>query len=80
MPPESIIVDVPERLSFDAEIPVVDPSQAESEEAEISPGSPLHGIGHGDFPRSLRSISISARRDPDLLTVLARMDLERRLA
>jgi HD superfamily phosphohydrolase len=86
VPPESIIVDVPERLSFDVEIPVVDPSQAEPEdnqsaeylgEAEISPGSPVHGQ---DFPRSLRSISISARRDPDLLAALARMDLARRFA
>jgi hypothetical protein len=78
---ESIIVDVPERLSFDVQIPVVDPSQADSEEAETAgPESPLHGLGYVDFPRSLRSISVSARRDPDLLAVLARMDLARRFA
>jgi len=79
--PESIIVDVPERLSFDVEIPVVDPGQTDSEDAETgSPESPLNRMGQGDFPRSLRSISISARRDPDLLSVLAGMDLARRFA
>jgi uncharacterized protein len=78
---ESIIVDVPERLSFDVKIPVVDPSQADSEEADMAgQESPLHGLGVVDFPRSLRSISVSARRDPDLLAVLARMDLARRFA
>jgi uncharacterized protein len=80
VPPEWIIVDVPERLSFDAAIPVVKPGTAGTQDAEISPGSPLHGMGHGDFPSSLRSISVSARRDPDLLAVLARMDLARRFA
>ena len=80
VPPECIVVDVPERLSFDAAIPVVDPSQLEAEEAETGvPVSVFHRMGSGDFPSSLRSISVSARRDPELLAVLGRMDLPRRL-
>ncbi len=52
--PESIIVDVPERLSFDVAIPVVDPSLSESEDAEPgSPESPLHRMGQRGFsPRT----------------------------
>ena len=50
VPPESIIVDVPERLSFDATIPVVDPSQAEPEEAEIGPGPRCTASGTGISP------------------------------
>jgi HD superfamily phosphohydrolase len=79
VPQECIVVDVPERLSFDVAIPVVDPSQPEAEEAETGdPVSVFHRMGSGDFPSSLRSISLSARRDPDLLSVLSRMDLARR--
>ena len=76
MPPECIVVDVPERLSFDAAIPVVDPNQVEAEEAETGNRvSVFHSLGRGDFPRSLRSISVSARRDTELLDVLSRIDL-----
>jgi HD superfamily phosphohydrolase len=81
VPPECIVVDVPERLSFDAEIPVVDPNQVEAEEAETgNPVSVFHSLGRGDFPRSLRSISVSARRDPELLSILSRMNLGGRFA
>jgi hypothetical protein len=81
VPPDSIVVDVPERLSFDAAIPVVDPTQLEAEEAETgAPVSVFHWMGTGNFPSSLRGISVSARRDPDLLAVLPRMDLARRFA
>jgi HD superfamily phosphohydrolase len=80
VPADCIVVDVPERLSFDAAIPVVDPAQLEAEEVESAdPSSLFHWMGSGDFPASLRSISVSARRDPELLAVLARMDLPRRL-
>ena len=52
----------------------------EAEEAETGvPVSVFHRMGSGDFPSSLRSISVSARRDPELLAVLGRMDLPRRL-
>jgi HD superfamily phosphohydrolase len=81
VPTECIVVDVPERISFETAIPVVDPTQLEPEEAETGdPISAFHRFGDGDFPSSLRCISVSARRDPDLLSVLARMDLARRFA
>jgi HD superfamily phosphohydrolase len=79
MTEDSIVVDVPERLSFDVAIPVVDPAQLEMEEAEAGdPVSMFRRMGAGDFPSSLRSISVSARRDPALLSALSGMDLARR--
>ena len=80
VPTEGIIVDVPERLSFDAAIPVIDPGAEEAEEPDSSDlGALFSTLGRGDFPGSLRSISVSARRDPDLLDALGRMDVARRL-
>ncbi|MGA2976377.1 MAG: HD domain-containing protein [Spirochaetia bacterium] len=78
VPPQCIIVDVPERLSFEISIPVIDPGQTEPDEAD--PGATSYvfdRMGGDDFPRSFRAISVSARRDEDLLAALARMDLSR---
>jgi uncharacterized protein len=81
VPPEWIIVDVPERLSFDVEIPVIDPASEEAEEPEAgSRGSLFRTMEQGDLPGSLRSISVSAKRDPELLAALPRLGLERRFA
>ena len=78
---EHVIVDVPEHLSFEIGIPVIDPRQAEPAEADAGDSSYIFNwMGHEDFPRSLRAISVSARPDPDLLTALLRMDLPRRFA
>jgi len=76
VPAEAIIVDLPERISFELRIPVIDPGQAERE--EIDAGDPSHvfrRMGREDFPRSLRMVSVCARRDDELLAALARMDL-----
>jgi uncharacterized protein len=79
VPVEWIIVDVPERLSFEAAIPVIDPSADDPEEPETGDlGSVFRTLGRGDLPGSLRSISVSARRDPELLSALAGMDLASR--
>jgi HD superfamily phosphohydrolase len=79
IPEERIIVDVPERISFEINIPVIDPGQSEPEESDAGDSSHVFGrLGHEDFPRSLRCISVSAQRDEGLLAVLARMDLPRR--
>ena len=81
VPPEWVVVDVPERLSFDVEIPVIDPVSDEPEEPETGGrGSLFRTMEHGDFTGSLRSVSVSARRDPELLAALSRMGLERRLS
>jgi uncharacterized protein len=77
--PECIIVDIPERISFELNIPVIDPGQAEPEETHAADTSYVFSrMGHEDFPRSLRAISVSARRDGDLLEGLAKIDLHRR--
>ncbi len=75
---EHVIVDVPERLSFEIGIPVIDPRQAEPEEAVAGDSSYVFNwMGHRDFPQSLRVISVSARADADLLSALSRMNLPR---
>jgi uncharacterized protein len=79
--PEHVIVDVPERLSFEIGIPVIDPRQAELEEADAGDASYVFNwLGRKDFPQTLRAISVSARPDPELLATLSRMDLPRHFA
>jgi uncharacterized protein len=77
---QDIIVDVPERLSFDVHIPVIDPEgRVATGEAAMAAASPVFSrMGGGDIPRSLRYISLCARRDDELLSILARMDLQGR--
>ena len=79
--PDTVIVDIPERISFELRIPVIDPGSVESEETDAGDASYVFNrMGHEDFPRSLRAISVSARREDDVLTALAHMDLARRFA
>jgi HD superfamily phosphohydrolase len=79
--PDSIIVDIPERISFDLSIPVIDPGSAESEETDAGDTSYVFSrMGHEDFPRSLRTLTVSARREEDLLKMLAKIDLAPRFA
>jgi uncharacterized protein len=76
VPADAVIVDLPERISFELRIPVIDPGQSDREEADT--GDPSHvfqRMGREDFPRSLRMVSVCARRDEDLLQALSRMDL-----
>jgi hypothetical protein len=81
VPPESVVVDVPERISFELHLPVIDPSLDEPTDMDAGRESFVFGrLGHDEFPRSLRAISVSARRDDDLLTALGRMDLAGYLA
>ena len=76
--PECLLIDVPERISFELSIPVIDPGLAEPEEADAGDTSYLFNrMGHEDFPRSLRTISVSARREEDLLSALGRLRLSR---
>ncbi len=71
---DSIVVDVPERLSFELVVPLTEPVQARDSEG-VQAVSLFGGLG--DFPAALRSISVSARRDEDLLSALEKMDLAR---
>ena len=78
METESILVDVPERISFELSVPVIDPGSAEPEEMDAGDTSYIFSrMGHQDFPRSLRTISISARRDDELLRAIPRLELSR---
>ena len=72
--PDSIVVDVPERLSFELAVPLTEP--VPSGDSEGVQAVSLFG-GLGDFPAALRSVTISARRDEDLLSTLEKMDLAR---
>ncbi len=87
VPEESVVVDVPEPLSFDVSIPVMDPTRADAEDSEAGGGlsgpgdlSVFKGLDGRDLPGSLRAISVSARRDEGLISVLRRMDLAGRFA
>ncbi len=76
---ECILVDVPERISFELSVPVIAPGSPEPEETDAGDASYVfRRMGHEDFPRSLRTISVSARRDDELMAALKRIDLSRR--
>jgi uncharacterized protein len=73
---DSVVVDIPERISFELSIPVIDPGSSESEETDAGDTSSVFNrMGHEDFPRSLRAITVSARREDSLLKALAKIDL-----
>jgi HD superfamily phosphohydrolase len=82
--PECIVVDVPERLSFELSIPVIDPGRPEdtghAAGDAAATGSVFDGIGREDFPRTLRTISVNVRRDPELLSAIERIDLSARIS
>jgi uncharacterized protein len=64
-PVESIVLDVPERVSFDFDLPIVG----------ARPPSVFSGMGADDLPRSIRYISLSASRDAALTAALERLDI-----
>jgi HD superfamily phosphohydrolase len=81
VPPESVIIDVPERVSFDIEIPVLEEgSSAPLSSSHLETAHLFSGRGTEDLPGSLRCISVNCGRDEDLLTVMGRIDLSRHLA
>jgi hypothetical protein len=69
--PECIVVDIPERVSFELDIPVI-PAEGGGGPAAASV---LEKIDRGAFPSTLRGISVSACRDPEVLAALGRMDM-----
>jgi HD superfamily phosphohydrolase len=77
IPTEDIVLDVPERVSFDFDVPVVEPASGRTLEAHGAQArsSVFSGIGGDDWPRSIRYISVSARRDEALLAALERLDI-----
>ena len=76
VPPDSIVVDVPERISFEIDIPVIDPPHVRTP-AGLDAFPVFGRIEGADFSRSLRTVSVCARREEPLLAALARLDLSR---
>ncbi len=78
VPGEWIVIDIPERVSFEMEIPVRD-EHGGTVTSRITADHLFAGQGSEDLPRSLRCISLCARRDDGLAGALGRMDLPRLL-
>ncbi len=76
VPTESIVVDVPERISFEADIPVVDDAHARAEgEARAA----FADRALADLPGALRCITLSIAREEDLAAAMGSVDLARLL-
>lgn len=73
VPPQAVIIDVPERVSFDIEIPVLDGASPVSTHL-------FSGRGTEDLPGSLRRVSVICANDPSLIRALGAMDLARLLS
>jgi HD superfamily phosphohydrolase len=78
VPPESIVVDVPEHISFEIDIPLSDPV-GPGNAAGLDASSVFGRLGGADFSRALRAISVCARREQDLVDAVGRFDLSRYL-
>jgi HD superfamily phosphohydrolase len=76
VPAESVVVDVPERISFEADIPVVDdpPGRPEGEARAAFADRAL-----ADLPGALRCITLSIAREEDLAAAMGSIDLARLL-
>jgi len=74
VPAESVVVDVPERISFQADIPVVDDPHARAGGETRAAFADL-----GDLPGALRCITLSVAREEDLAAAVDSLDLARLL-
>ena len=74
VPAESVVVDVPERISFQADIPVVDDPHARAGGETRAAFADL-----GDLPGALRCITLSVAREEDLAATVDSLDLARLL-
>jgi hypothetical protein len=74
VPAESVVVDVPERISFEADIPVVDDPHARAGGETRAAFADL-----GDLPGALRCITLSVAREDDLAGAVDSLDLARLL-
>ncbi len=77
IPADSIVVDVPERVSFDFDVPVIDPDSGKALARDgLEKSSLFAGMGSDDLPRSIRCISVCARRDDSLMKALEKINFE----
>jgi HD superfamily phosphohydrolase len=78
---ESIVVDVPERVSFDFDLPIIDPGSGRTIAVKSAGALSIFSAMRGDdLPRSIRYISVNASRDEALMSALERIDLSEILA
>jgi uncharacterized protein len=76
VPSGSVVVDVPERISFEADIPVMDDPHARAEgEARAA----FADRALADLPGALRCITLSIAREEDLAAAMGSVDLARLL-
>ncbi|HUI70422.1 MAG TPA: HD domain-containing protein [Spirochaetia bacterium] len=75
-PTENVIVDVPERVSYDFDIPVIDPGSGRIlARSGAEAGSVFAGKGGEELPGSIRCVSVCAKRDEELMAALGKIDL-----
>ncbi len=74
---DSIVIDLPERISFEMEIPVLENG---SYQKTPRTSTIFAAKGAEDFPQSLRCITVNGRRDGDALEALGRIDYRRYLS
>ena len=79
LPAESLIVDVPEPINFEVNLPVIQSETGELTVYERS-RSVFNGNSVRTFVHSLRRVSLFAETEDDLGSTLARMDVRRILA
>jgi HD superfamily phosphohydrolase len=72
VPPETIIVDIPEPISFEIDLPVIDP-RAEGSVSFAESKSVFAPEVVSGFAVTLRQISLIAARDEEVLAALERM-------
>lgn len=74
IPAEAIIVDVPERVSFDVDVPVVEPDSGQTARGAQT-RSVFSGMGGDDLPSSIRFVTVNASRDEALLGALEKLNI-----
>jgi HD superfamily phosphohydrolase len=76
---EDVIVDVPERISFEIDVPLIE--TGERDPAFIGGEAHILGAGAAEhLPRALRYIGVSVCRDTDIMAAIEQLDISRFLA
>lgn len=78
--PDCIIIDVPERLSFEIDIPVLEEGSSRVSLSSAGTAHLFSDRGMEGLPGSLRLVSVCCRRSERLLAALSTIDLARRFA
>ncbi|MBA7626174.1 hypothetical protein ES703_33618 [subsurface metagenome] len=74
--PEAIVIDIPEPISFEIDLPVYDPGEAKSVRFNESGSVFDRGVVEG-FSRTLRCVSLICLRDEEIVNALERLGARR---